>query len=163
MRPPTAPTPNGADCLRLRAARPDILLSGDFIVGFPEETEEDFQATLDLIKAVEYGQAYSFKYSTRPGTPAAERPQLQEEVKSERLQRLQALLSEQQKNIQLSMVGREVKVLLEKPGRLEGQMVGKSQYLHAVHVTGSGGNIGDIVRARVLNSEKNSLGAACVE
>jgi tRNA-2-methylthio-N6-dimethylallyladenosine synthase len=148
---------------RLRAARPDILLSGDFIVGFPEETEEDFQATLDLIKAVEYGQAYSFKYSTRPGTPAAERPQLQEEVKSERLQRLQALLSEQQKNIQLSMVGREVKVLLEKPGRLEGQMVGKSQYLHAVHVTGSGGNIGDIVRARVLNSEKNSLGGACVE
>ena len=84
-------------------------------------------------------------------------------MKSERLQRLQALLSEQQKNIQLSMVGREVKVLLEKPGRLEGQMVGKSQYLHAVHVTGSGGNIGDIVRARVLNSEKNSLGAACVE
>ena len=148
---------------RLRLARPDILLSGDFIVGFPEETEEDFQATLDLIKAVEYGQAYSFKYSTRPGTPAAERPQLLEDVKSERLQRLQALLSEQQKKVQLSMVGREVKVLLEKPGRLEGQMVGKSQYLHAVHVTGSGGTVGDIVRARILNSEKNSLGAACVE
>ena len=148
---------------RLRMARPDILLSGDFIVGFPEETEEDFQATLDLIKAVEYGQAYSFKYSTRPGTPAAERPQLQEDVKSERLQRLQALLSEQQKKVQLSMVGREVKVLLEKPGRLEGQMVGKSQYLHAVHVTGSGGNVGDIVRARILNSERNSLGGACVE
>ena len=148
---------------RLRVARPDILLSGDFIVGFPEETEEDFQATLDLIKAVEYGQAYSFKYSTRPGTPAAERPQLHEDEKSERLRRLQALLTEQQKKIQLSMVGREVNVLLEKPGRIEGQMVGKSQYLHAVHVTGSDAKIGDVVRARILKSETNSLGGACVE
>ena len=148
---------------RLRVARPDILLSGDFIVGFPEETEEDFQATLDLIKAVEYGQAYSFKYSTRPGTPAAERPQLHEDEKSERLRRLQALLTEQQKKIQLSMVGREVNVLLEKPGRLEGQMVGKSQYLHAVHVTGSDAKIGDVVRARILKSETNSLGGACVD
>ena len=142
---------------RLRDARPDILLSGDFIVGFPEETEEDFQATMDLIKDVRYGQAYSFKYSTRPGTPAAERAQLEEEVKSERLQRLQALISDQQKHIQASMVGRKVQVLFEKPGRFEDQMVGKSEYLHAVHVTGSQAKVGDIATVRISSSGTNSL------
>ena len=142
---------------RIRAARPDILLSGDFIVGFPEETEEDFQATLDLIKAVEYGYAYSFKYSTRPGTPAAERAQLPEEVKSERLQRLQSLITGQQRAAQDAMVGREVSVLFEKPGRLPGQMVGKSDYLHAVHVADSSAAVGDIARVRIVGSGANSL------
>ena len=142
---------------RIRAARPDLLLSGDFIVGFPEETEEDFQATLDLIKEVHYGQAYSFKYSTRPGTPAAERPLVDDAEASERLQRLQALLSQQQKETQDSMVGREVSVLFEKEGRFEDQMVGKSDYLHAVHVAGSGAAIGDIRKVKIVESGTNSL------
>ncbi|SHG50123.1 tRNA (N6-isopentenyl adenosine(37)-C2)-methylthiotransferase MiaB [Cognatishimia maritima] len=142
---------------RIRAARPDLLLSGDFIVGFPEETEEDFQATLDLIKEVKYGQAYSFKYSTRPGTPAAERPLVDDAEASERLQRLQALLSQQQKELQDAMVGREVSVLFEKEGRFEDQMVGKSDYLHAVHVAGSGAQIGDIRKVKIVESGTNSL------
>ena len=146
---------------RIRAARPDILLSGDFIVGFPEETEADFEATMDLIRAVEYGQAYSFKYSTRPGTPAAERPQLDEEVKTDRLYRLQALLGEQQRRIQDSMIGREVSVLFERVGRREGQMVGKSEYLHAVHVEDAlqdgAAPIGQIARVRIIGSGSNSL------
>jgi len=144
---------------RLRAARPDILISGDFIVGFPEETDADFEATMDLIREVHYGTAYSFKYSTRPGTPAAERDQVPEEIKTERLHRLQALLTEQQRATQESMVGRTVSVLFEKPGRLPGQMVGKSEYLHAVHVADARAEIGDLVRVRVTESGPNSLAA----
>ena len=147
---------------RIRAARPDILLSGDFIVGFPEETEEDFQATIDLIRQVNYGQAFSFKYSTRPGTPAAERPQVAEDISSDRLSRLQALITQQQKAIQDSMVGREVQVLFEKPGRLEGQMVGKSEYLHAVHVANAGTQRGDLARVRIVESGPNSLAGELV-
>ncbi|QFT64439.1 tRNA (N6-isopentenyl adenosine(37)-C2)-methylthiotransferase MiaB [Roseivivax sp. THAF30] len=142
---------------RLRAARPDLHLSGDFIVGFPEETEADFQATLDLVEAVEYGSAFSFKYSTRPGTPAAERAQVPEDEKTERLQRLQSLLTRQQRALQDAMVGRDVSVLFEKPGRMDGQMVGKSEYLHAVHVTGADVAPGDLRRVRVLESGPNSL------
>ncbi len=142
---------------RIRAARPDILLSGDFIVGFPEETEADFQATLDLIEEVNYGYAFSFKYSTRPGTPAAERAQLDEDVKSDRLQRLQALLTRQQRAAQDAMVGRQVKVLFEKPGREPGQMVGKSDYLHAVHVADTGIAAGQIAPVEILESGPNSL------
>ena len=142
---------------RIRAARADILISGDFIVGFPEETEADFQATLDLIEAVGYGQAFSFKYSPRPGTPAAERPQVEEPVKSERLQRLQALITRQQRTVQEAMVGRRVGVLFEKPGRMAGQMVGKSDHLHAVHVTGSGLGVGDLAQVRIVGSGPNSL------
>ena len=142
---------------RIRAARPDILMSGDFIVGFPEETEEDFQATLDLIEEVKYGYAFSFKYSTRPGTPAAEREQLGEDVKSERLTRLQDLITRQQRAVQDAMVGRRVKVLFEKPGRLPGQMVGKSEYLHAVHVAGSTAGIGELVEVEIIDSGANSL------
>ncbi len=142
---------------RIRAARPDILLSGDFIVGFPGEAEADFEATMELVREVNYGQAYSFKYSSRPGTPAAEREQVAEDAKSDRLARLQALLSRQQHAAQEAMIGREVDVLFEKPGRLTNQMVGKSGYLHAVHVTGSGAVPGDIARIRILRSEANSL------
>ncbi|MGX9356967.1 tRNA (N6-isopentenyl adenosine(37)-C2)-methylthiotransferase MiaB [Roseobacteraceae bacterium S113] len=144
---------------KLRDARPDLLLSGDFIVGFPEETEEDFQATMDLIREVKYGTAYSFKYSTRPGTPAAERPQVPEDEKTDRLHRLQALLSQQQRALQDAMVGRDVSVLFEKPGRQDGQMVGKSEYLHAVHVSDADVQIGDLRRVRVVESGSNSLAA----
>ncbi len=147
---------------RIRAARPDILISGDFIVGFPEETEEDFEATLDLIRAVRYGQAYSFKYSTRPGTPAAERPQLDDAVMTDRLHRLQALLWEQQREIQDAMVGREVSVLFERAGRQPGQMVGKSEYLHAVHVTDDRVAIGQTARVRITESGTNSLAGVLV-
>ena len=148
---------------RIRTARPDILMSGDFIVGFPEETETDFQATLDLIEEVNYGYAYSFKYSTRPGTPAAERDQVAEDVKSERLQRLQALITRQQRRIQDAMVGREVSVLFEKSGRLPGQMVGKSEYLHAVHVSDSNVQTGELKRVRIIESGSNSLAGILVE
>jgi len=142
---------------KIRQARPDILISGDFIVGFPEETEEDFDATLDLIRRVGYGQAYSFKYSTRPGTPAAERDQLEEAVKTERLHMLQDLIAEQQKSLQDSMVGRDLPVLLEKPTRFDGQLVGKSEYLHAVHVNAPTSMIGSIQHVRVTKSNRNSL------
>jgi tRNA-2-methylthio-N6-dimethylallyladenosine synthase len=141
---------------RIRAARPDILLSGDFIVGFPEETDADFQATLELIEAVNYGSAFSFKYSTRPGTPAAERPQVPEEVKTERLYRLQELITRQQRAAQDAMVGRRVGVLFEKAGRMPGQMVGKSDHLHAVHVTGDVA-IGDLRQVEIIESGPNSL------
>ncbi len=142
---------------RLRAARPDLHLSGDFIVGFPEETEEDFEATMDLVRAAGYGSAFSFKYSTRPGTPAAERSQVPEEVKDDRLRRLQALLTEQQRAVQDSMVGRDVSVLVEKPGRFAGQMVGKSEYLHAVHFDSTDLRPGDLVSMRITASGPNSL------
>ena len=142
---------------RLRAARPDLHLSGDFIVGFPEETEQDFRDTLALIEAVEYGSAFSFKYSERPGTPAAERAQVPEEEKDDRLQRLQALLTQQQRRLQDAMVGRELGVLFEKPGRMAGQMVGKSDYLHAVHVEAEGLSPGDLRRVRIVDSGPNSL------
>ena len=142
---------------RIRAARPDILLSGDFIVGFPEETEADFQDTMDLIEEVKYGQAFSFKYSPRPGTPAAERAKVEDGEASDRLYRLQALITKQQREIQDSMVGREVNVLFEKPGRLAGQMVGKSEYLHAVHVAECDAEIGEIAQVRIVESGANSL------
>ncbi|MEL7093478.1 MAG: tRNA (N6-isopentenyl adenosine(37)-C2)-methylthiotransferase MiaB [Pseudomonadota bacterium] len=142
---------------RIRAARPDILMSGDFIVGFPEETEADFQDTMALIEEVKYGYAYSFKYSTRPGTPAAERPQVDAAEADDRLQRLQALITRQQREIQDSMVGRTVRVLFEKPGRLPGQMVGKSEYLHAVHVADTDLPIGTVAPVRIVDTGSNSL------
>jgi tRNA-2-methylthio-N6-dimethylallyladenosine synthase len=144
---------------RIRAARPDILLSSDFIVGFPGETDADFQATLDLIRTVGFGQAFSFRYSSRPGTPAAEKPAVAAEIADARLQELQSLLTTQQRAVQEAMVGREVTVLYEKPGRMPGQMVGKSDHLHAVHVADPDGRIGQLVRVRVLASSSNSLAA----
>ncbi|MEQ3710119.1 MAG: tRNA (N6-isopentenyl adenosine(37)-C2)-methylthiotransferase MiaB [Tateyamaria sp.] len=148
---------------RIRAARPDILLSGDFIVGFPEETEADFQATLDLIEEVKYGQAYSFKYSTRPGTPAAERAQVDADAADDRLQRLQLLITTQQRMIQDAMVGRTTRVLFEKPGRLDGQMVGKSEHLHAVHVADPSLQRGDLRRVQIIGSGTNSLQGALLD
>ena len=147
---------------RIRDARPDLLLSGDFIVGFPGETEADFEDTLDLIRTVHYGQAYSFKYSTRPGTPAAEKPQLPDDVMDNRLQRLQALLRDQQRATQDSMIGKTVKVLFEKAGREDGQMIGKSEYLHAVFANTHDVQVGDLRDVRILKSETNSLGGEIV-
>ncbi len=147
---------------RIRAARPDIMLSSDFIVGFPGETEEDFEATLELIRKVEFGQAYSFKYSTRPGTPAAEKPQMPEDVMAERLSRLQALLTQQQRKIQDDMVGRTVGVLFEKPGRIDGQMIGKSDYLHAVYADAPGDVLGQVRQVRITVAGTNSLGGELV-
>ncbi|MDR9483857.1 MAG: tRNA (N6-isopentenyl adenosine(37)-C2)-methylthiotransferase MiaB [Sediminimonas sp.] len=147
---------------RIRAARPDILISGDFIVGFPEETERDFEDTMALIREVGYGQAFSFKYSTRPGTPAAERAQVDPDVASERLSRLQALITEQQRSVQDAMVGRELGVLFEKPGRMPGQMVGKSDYLHAVHVADCPAEAGELRRVRITESGPNSLAGVLV-
>ncbi len=147
---------------RVRAARPDILLSSDFIAGFPGETDADFGATMDLIRTVGFGMAYSFRYSARPGTPAADRAEVPADVADARLQVLQALIADQQRAVQESMVGREVTVLIEKPGRMPGQMTGKSEYLHAVHLDGATGPMGALVRARVTRSERNSLAAQAV-
>ena len=117
---------------RMRAARPDIAISSDFIVGFPGETEEDFAASLDLIDEVKFAQAFSFTYSARPGTPAAEMDgQISEAVKTERLARLQTAIERQRQAFNASLVGRTLDVLFEKPGRLPGQIVGRSPYLAA--------------------------------
>ena len=144
---------------RIRAARPDIAMSGDFIVGFPGETETDFLDTMHLCESVRYASAFSFKYSARPGTPAADRTEVAEDEKSDRLSRLQALLTEHQTAFQEAQVGRELPVLLEKPGRKKGQMVGKSPYLHAVHMDAPAGSIGKVVNARIVASMPNSLSA----
>ena len=147
---------------KIRAARPDMLMSGDFIVGFPGETDTDFAATMDLVRAVNYGMAYSFKYSARPGTPAADRAPVDGAVADARLQELQALITQQQRAAQESMVGREVSVLFEKPGRLKDQMVGKSDYLHAVHVKDASLKTGQIARVRITESSTNSLAGVTV-
>ncbi len=142
---------------RIRDAKPDLLLSGDFIVGFPGETDADFEDTMTLVREVGYGQAYSFKYSARPGTPAAEREDVPADVADERLQRLQALLSDQQKAAQNAMVGRNTTVLFEKTGREAGQLVGKSEHLQAVHVVGNIDLIGTVQSVRITTAMTNSL------
>lgn len=142
---------------KIRDARPDILFSGDFIVGFPEETDADFRDTVDLIKEVNYGQAFSFKYSTRPGTPAAERALVDDDVANDRLQQLQRLISQQQYAGQDAMIGRTVGVLFEKPGRQAGQMMGKSDHLHAVHVENCTAKPGDLLQVRIIGTKTNSL------
>ncbi len=142
---------------RIRAARPDIALSGDFITGFPGETEADFAGTLALVEAVNYAMAFSFAYSPRPGTPASGKDDVPDAEKSERLQRLQALLGHQQAAFQDSMIGRALPVLIEKPGREPGQLAGKSPYLNAVHVDAGTELIGRVVTARITTSGRNSL------
>ncbi|HEY1631135.1 MAG TPA: tRNA (N6-isopentenyl adenosine(37)-C2)-methylthiotransferase MiaB [Rhizomicrobium sp.] len=150
---------------RIRAARPDIALSSDFIVGFPGETDEDFADTLALIRAVGFAGAFSFKYSPRPGTPAAgARKQIAEDVKDARLQALQALLLEQQKAFNASCVGRTMKVLFEKKGRQAGQAIGRSPYLQAIHAEDADHLIGTLhdvtIAAAMPNSLKAILGRA---
>ncbi len=143
---------------RIRAARPDIAMSGDFIVGFPGETDEDFEATMRIVREVGYAQAFSFKYSPRPGTPGADLPlQVEEHVKDERLQRLQALLAERQAAFAASRVGLTMDVLIEKPGRQPGQIVGRSPWLQPVIVDEKAGEIGDIINVRITKAGPNSL------
>jgi tRNA-2-methylthio-N6-dimethylallyladenosine synthase len=143
---------------RLRRARPDLALSSDFIVGYPGETEADFKATLALVRRVNYAQAFSFKYSPRPGTPAAlaENP-VPEEAKDERLQALQALLREQQFRFNHGMVGRTIPVLLEKPGRDPGQLLGRSPWLQPVHLEAPAADMGRIVEVAVRAATATSL------
>ena len=148
---------------RLRAACPDLALSSDFIVGFPGETDADFAATLALVGEIGFAQAFSFKYSARPGTPAAAEPdQVPEAVKAERLAELQALLNAQQRAFNQSCVGRTLPVLFEKPGRHPGQLVGRSPYLQAVHAELSAHAIGEIVAVRIDAAQPNSLAGTVV-
>jgi tRNA-2-methylthio-N6-dimethylallyladenosine synthase len=142
----------------VRAARPDIALSGDFIVGFPGETEADFQATLKLVAEVGYASAFSFKYSRRPGTPAAAMSgQVDEAAKDDRLARLQALLNDQQAAFNQACVGRALPVLFERPGRKSGQVVGRSPYLQPVHIEASESLIGEIRRVAIDAAGRGSL------
>jgi tRNA-2-methylthio-N6-dimethylallyladenosine synthase len=143
---------------RIRDARPDIAMSSDFIVGFPGETDEDFEATMQVVREVTYAQAFSFKYSPRPGTPAAtNEEQVPEDVKSERLARLQALLNEQQAEFNRACVGRTLDVLLEKPGRNPGQLIGRSPYLQSVFLDAGDRQIGETVRVEITETGPNSL------
>ena len=143
---------------RLRRVRADIAFSSDFIVGFPGESDADFAATLDLAREIGYAQAYSFKYSPRPGTPAALMPQqVAEAVKAERLAALQALLAEQQRQFNAAAVGREMPVLFEKRGRHQGQLVGRSPYLQAVHAAAPERLIGALLPVRLVRAKANSL------
>jgi len=143
---------------RIRAARPDIALSSDFIVGFPGETDREFEATLELVREVKFAQAFSFKYSARPGTPAAALPrQIPDDVKSERLQILQALLIEQTRTFNRSCKGRVFDVLFDRPGRKPGQAVGRSPYLQPVHVEGAAAQIGQTARVEIAAVQPNSL------
>jgi tRNA-2-methylthio-N6-dimethylallyladenosine synthase len=143
---------------RIRAARPDIAISGDFIVGFPGERDADFEATLQIVREVGYASAFSFKYSRRPGTPAAAMPgQVADAVKDERLARLQALLDGQQRAFNAAQAGRTLPVLFEKPGRHAGQLIGRSPYLQAVHAAAPDRLLGQIVPVRIEDAGKNSL------
>lgn len=149
---------------RLKAARPDLALSSDFIVGFPGETEEDFQATLDLIDEVGFVLAYSFKYSPRPGTGAALMDnQVPEAVKAERLARLQAKLEAIQQDWYARMVGSEMDVLFDRPGRYKGQLLGRSPFMQPVHVKAPASLMGCLARVRISESHANSLGGILIE
>jgi tRNA-2-methylthio-N6-dimethylallyladenosine synthase len=141
----------------LRRARPDLALSSDFIVGFPGESELDFHATLDLVSEIEFAQAFSFKYSPRPGTPAATEDQVPEPVKAERLAELQELLQRQQRAFNDAAIGRTMPVLFEKPGRHEGQLVGRSPYLQPVHADAAPDRVGAILPVHIIGVRSNSL------
>ena len=143
---------------RVRAVRPDIAFSGDFIVGFPGETDADFEDTLSLVREVGHAQAYSFKYSPRPGTPAADMAdQIPMPVMDERLQRLQAQIVADQTAFNDKTVGRTTDVLLERPGKFAGQLIGKSPWLQSVHVLAPDLSIGDIVTVQITDSGPLSL------
>ncbi|WP_369411935.1 tRNA (N6-isopentenyl adenosine(37)-C2)-methylthiotransferase MiaB [Pacificimonas pallii] len=142
----------------LRRIRPDMAISGDFIVGFPGETEAEFEDTLEIVRRTNYAQAYSFKYSPRPGTPAAEMAdQIDETVKVDRLARLQALLNDQQLAFNAATVDTATDVLLERPGKHAGQLIGKTPWLQSVHLYADGAKIGDIVTAHIESAGPNSL------
>ena len=148
---------------KMRAARSDIALSGDFIVGFPGETEEDFEATLSLVDEVRYASAYSFKYSPRPGTPAATmEDQIAREVMEERLQRLHERINTHQLAFNRSKVGTDTQVLIERKGRHEGQMIGKTPWLQSVHVETSAA-LGDLIDVTLVQAGPNSMTGAMLQ
>ena len=143
---------------RIRSARPDIALSTDIIVGFPGETESEFQETLRVVREVGFAQAFSFKYSPRPGTPAANiEGQIEEDVKADRLQRLQDLLASQTKSFNVGCIGRTIPVLFERRGREVGQLVGRSPYLQPVHASGDAEHLGRIIPVEISAAGANSL------
>jgi len=143
---------------RIRAAQPGIALSSDFIVGFPGETDAEFEATLRLVREVGFASSFSFKFSARPGTPAATmQNQIPEHIKSERLAALQALLDEQRLGFNESCVGRSLPVLFEKPGRHAGQIIGRSPYLQPVFAEGGADMIGKIISTQIISTGSNSL------
>jgi len=145
---------------KVRIARPDIALSGDFIVGFPGETEEDFEATLGIVDAVAYASAYSFKFSARPGTPAAMMDeQIAQPVMDERLQRLQERINEHRFAFNRSRVGVETQVLVERKGRRDGQMIGRSPWLQSVHVATDAAP-GEIIEVTLADAGPNSMTGA---
>ena len=145
---------------KMRSARPDIALSGDFIVGFPGETEEDFEATLKIVDAVRYAAAYSFKYSARPGTPAATmEDQIPREIMDDRLQRLQAKITESQLAFNRSKIGVDTQILVERKGRHDGQMIGRSPWLQSVHVE-TDAVAGDIFDVTLVAAGPNSMTGA---
>jgi tRNA-2-methylthio-N6-dimethylallyladenosine synthase len=149
---------------RLRDARPDLALSSDFIVGHPGETEADFDATMQLVRDVRFAQAYSFKYSPRPGTPAAGAPaQVPEADKDRRLQTLQALLREQQETFNASCVGLDLPVLFTGPGRHPGQIAGRSPFLQPVHLSSGASLIGTESIVRIVATHPNSLAGTLVQ
>jgi tRNA-2-methylthio-N6-dimethylallyladenosine synthase len=145
---------------RFRAARPDIAISGDFIVGFPGETDEDFDDTLRIVEATRYAQAFTFKYSPRPGTPAATMDaHVPAQVADERLQRLQALINQQQLAFNQASIGRRTTVLLERAGKRPGQLIGKSPWLQSVHLETSAA-VGELIDVELVSAGPNSLGGA---
>ena len=149
---------------RIRRRRPDIAISGDFIVGFPGERDSDFEATLALVREVDHAGAFTFKYSRRPGTPAAAMPgQVAEALKDERLARLNALLDDQARAFNAAQVGKVVPVLFEKEGRYPGQLIGRSPYLQAVHATAPDRLIGQIVPVRIEDAARMSLAGVLAE
>jgi tRNA-2-methylthio-N6-dimethylallyladenosine synthase len=148
---------------QVRAARPDIAISGDFIVGFPGETEEDFEATLNIVDAVRYAAAFSFKYSPRPGTPAATmEDQVPQPVMDERLQRLQARLAEHSTSFNRGTVGKTTRILIDRKGRRPGQMIGKSPWLQSV-VVETDAPIGSMLDVSVTAAGPNSLFGAVLQ
>jgi tRNA-2-methylthio-N6-dimethylallyladenosine synthase len=147
---------------KMRAARPDVALSGDFIVGFPGETEEDFEATLRIVDEVRYASAYSFKYSPRPGTPAASmEDQITREIMDERLQRLQERINAHRIAFNRSKVGVDTQVLIERRGKHDGQMIGRSPWLQSVHVE-TDAQPGDIIHVTLVAAGPNSVTGAAL-
>ena len=145
---------------KVRSARPDIALSGDFIVGFPGETDEDFEATLNIVDEVRYASAYSFKYSARPGTPAAVmEDQIPREIMEDRLQRLQERINLHQLAFNRSKVGVDTRILIERAGKLPGQMIGRSPWLQSVHVE-TDARPGDLVDVTLVAAGPNSIAGA---
>jgi tRNA-2-methylthio-N6-dimethylallyladenosine synthase len=148
---------------QFRKARSDIAFSSDFIVGYPGETDADFQDTMNLVRDIGYAQCYSFKYSPRPGTPASMlENQVQENVKIERLAVLQQLLAEQQRAFNKSKVGQVLPVLLQKHGKKDGQLSGKSPYMQSVILEAPDAMIGQIVNAQITAGYQNSMAAVCL-